>query len=140
MSSQDKIIDVYVSIPAFAGNSVDVVVKNNLYRICVPYIPACAGNSFCASSMRFLITVYPRVRGQLASCSVRYWLHDRISPRTRATPMVDGKKATDEPYIPAYAGNSFIIFLVYVVQSVYPRVRGQLTSDKSLKNRCFISS
>ena len=70
------------------------------------FIPAYAGNSFSGNSIFMLVSVHPRLRGELKSETKHLFLESGSSPLTRGTLKPVSFKTSLIRFIPAYAGNS----------------------------------
>ena len=89
------------------------------------FIPACAGNSSVWAVSPRLMTVHPRVCGELGGGSGRGAVHRGSSPRVRGTPHPGGCAARRRRFIPACAGNSYWSSSIEsLVTGSSPRVRG----------------
>ena len=73
------------------------------------FIPAYAGNSVRRQTGRRLITVHPRLRGELTGDMTLRLSLIGSSPLTRGTPSDDFDIDYSARFIPAYAGNSLAI-------------------------------
>ncbi len=89
------------------------------------FIPAGAGNTQLAAENVALKAVYPRWRGEhsIISCA-RSSIHG-LSPLARGTLRDRAQYRGDERFIPAGAGNTFLPASMRVLNSVYPRWRGE---------------
>ena len=90
------------------------------------FIPAGAGNSDFGGGGDWGNTVYPRWRGKLYRCELQHHRHPGLSPLARGTPITQGRQCGPFRFIPAGAGNSYIIDMERGKWEVYPRWRGEL--------------
>ena len=90
------------------------------------FIPAGAGNSDFGGGGDWGNTVYPRWRGELYRCELQHHRHPGLSPLSRGTPITQGRQCGPFRFIPAGAGNSYIIDMERGKWEVYPRWRGEL--------------
>ena len=89
------------------------------------FIPACAGNAPCPSSSQTPFAVHPRVCGERACAGFESaWLHGS-SPRVRGTPAAGGLVSVSSRFIPACAGNAFLLLRSACMPPVHPRVCGE---------------
>ncbi len=96
------------------------------------FIPAGAGNTMLPSFTPFLISVYPRWRGE-------HWLRAKtgvcrrgLSPLARGTPLTESDIARACRFIPAGAGNTRARIQLDAIRAVYPRWRGEHTHGKEV--------
>ena len=71
-------------------------------------------------------SVHPRLRGELSSCASREFHSAGSSPLTRGTQRRVILNVVNHRFIPAYAGNSPEDLQASLLQSVHPRLRGEL--------------
>ena len=95
------------------------------------FIPAYAGNSRGAVSVKELPAVHPRLRGELKIGGRHQITVFGSSPLTRGTPCQPPDTSRCLRFIPAYAGNSKDIPTYSLIFSVHPRLRGELNGDPS---------
>ena len=95
------------------------------------FIPACAGNSFCAASRSTATPVHPRVYGELDGQTVLIARASGSSPRVRGTPPTVSRLLRWLRFIPACAGNSRARFCAPFRTPVHPRVCGELAKTPS---------
>ena len=97
-------------------------------NICVlqRFIPAYAGNSDAAGTVFYESAVHPRLRGELLCSATISCARRGSSPLTRGTPPEGGKNYLFYRFIPAYAGNSIPSDKSCFLESVHPRLRGEL--------------
>ncbi len=89
------------------------------------FIPAGAGNTMLPSFTPFLISVYPRWRGEHNRPYEDHWHGGGLSPLARGThPEINGDGAFTR-FIPAGAGNTVDGFSIFPPSAVYPRWRGE---------------
>ena len=92
------------------------------------FIPAYAGNSVNSVVRNQRTTVHPRLRGELKFCSCGCGFNRGSSPLTRGTLHDLQTSARLFRFIPAYAGNSLLSDGTLLECSVHPRLRGELQS------------
>ena len=109
-------------------------------EVVVRFIPAYAGNSNMTAWGVRVVTVHPRLRGELPKLLPVRALRVGSSPLTRGTQRSRSRRTAENRFIPAYAGNSrlFLQFLQYL--SVHPRLRGELYVTCRILRRFFGSS
>ena len=90
------------------------------------FIPAYAGNSGRPMSPLEANTVHPRLRGELSNPEVCRGRTGGSSPLTRGTQEFTQEQSEVRRFIPAYAGNSATFGIWQAMQSVHPRLRGEL--------------
>ena len=94
------------------------------------FIPAYAGNSKLAREFFNTCSVHPRLRGELLlmlACNV---LNTGSSPLTRGTQILIEFGQRIKRFIPAYAGNSGQPCLSQSLNTVHPRLRGELEKNR----------
>ena len=92
------------------------------------FIPACAGNSPSSGALPPSPPVHPRVCGELDGRSARRSQRTGSSPRVRGT-LPNGRQARRaRRFIPACAGNSWVVVGVVGFLPVHPRVCGELNN------------
>ena len=106
----------------------------------VRFIPACAGNSSKAAAGTSNIAVHPRVCGEQDYAGLQLFHNSGSSPRVRGTAVLNCCTATDSRFIPACAGNSFLLAALPMFLPVHPRVCGEQAIFASLSNRAIGSS
>ncbi len=89
------------------------------------FIPAGAGNTMLPSFTPFLISVYPRWRGEHNRPYEDHWHGGGLSPLARGTLPRRRLCATAKRFIPAGAGNTRFVSQPSRTSSVYPRWRGE---------------
>ena len=92
------------------------------------FIPACAGNSRAKRHDYFTSAVHPRLRGELKDENIRNTAQFGSSPLARGTPLRSLLGPVLERFIPACAGNSASANCSWTLDSVHPRLRGELKS------------
>ena len=102
---------------------------------CTRFIPAGAGNSQPDVALRLHPAVYPRWRGELPVENTRGRNISGLSPLARGTRLASISVQYFLGFIPAGAGNSLIAPKNHSDNSVYPRWRGELTSNINPKKR-----
>ncbi len=89
------------------------------------FIPATAGNTTAATSVRTAATVYPRYRGEHTKLRDN-GIHDiGLSPLPRGTRAESRNLFGRVRFIPATAGNTPISRKIASASTVYPRYRGE---------------
>ena len=73
-------------------------------------------------------TVHPRLRGELARLNASKVVGSGSSPLTRGTQGDRIMYDKELRFIPAYAGNSLLLFVLTVCRPVHPRLRGELSA------------
>ena len=71
------------------------------------------------------MTVHPRIRGERENESHGGGFKDGSSPHTRGTPAWAIRFVAKHRFIPAYAGNAFLLQHQQVSRTVHPRIRGE---------------
>ena len=110
------------SSPLTRGTLFGTSIKNIIDR----FIPAYAGNSRKTLRSISLITVHPRLRGELPARNFNLLSDDGSSPLTRGTQVICLRNQIVTRFIPAYAGNSSLSNSTISEQTVHPRLRGEL--------------
>ena len=98
-----------------------LTLKSHLFR----FTPAYAGNTLISDPLLADIQVHPRIRGEYLSvfhtesCNMgspphTRGIHHRLQPRSAAP-----------GFTPAYAGNTKIPKIFFLVRKVHPRIRGE---------------
>ena len=90
------------------------------------FTPAYAGNSFLEPFQRSVVSVHPRLRGELAQSLEQLPPLIGSSPLTRGTLTGNSAKNQKVRFIPAYAGNSLCHVTPSDFSAVHPRLRGEL--------------
>ena len=90
------------------------------------FIPAYAGNSTFSPSRTVRSTVHPRLRGELLLTRIFKMALSGSSPLTRGTRRTSRRFFRKGRFIPAYAGNSRKSLIERFLESVHPRLRGEL--------------
>ncbi len=96
------------------------------------FSPACAGNSRSGERRGDVLSVQPRVRGELLSRSSSLLLFSGSAPRARGTPRAIATTTGASRFSPACAGNSTRPRSRRTSPSVQPRVRGELVEGSSV--------
>ena len=91
------------------------------------FIPACAGNSWSTASSTRSAAVHPRVCGELHVAPALDPLLAGSSPRVRGTPRFLPRERQQRRFIPACAGNSGLNQVIDWLNTVHPRVCGELS-------------
>ncbi len=89
------------------------------------FIPAGAGNTYCALLLDFYYSVYPRWRGEHLPTCCKYRISAGLSPLARGTRHSLVRERGSCRFIPAGAGNTCLDELSVYVLAVYPRWRGE---------------
>ena len=89
------------------------------------FIPAGAGNTMGTACSPMLRAVHPRWRGEHATNQPGNSLSGGSSPLARGTRLSLRNGVRIRRFIPAGAGNTFEIVLIYGKQAVHPRWRGE---------------
>ena len=113
------------SSPLTRGTRESVEKDRNKFR----FIPAYAGNSFPAELRRRIVTVHPRLRGELLGMAAVIAVSSGSSPLTRGTHKPKNKRIKNDRFIPAYAGNSSGHATNGKPSTVHPRLRGELQRE-----------
>ena len=71
--------------------------------------------------------VHPRLRGELSLLLIKKIDRNGSSPLTRGTHQLRPRSKRNRRFIPAYAGNSHASSRLSSLNSVHPRLRGELT-------------
>ena len=93
--------------------------------LAVRFIPACAGNATSQHRSCISGSVHPRVCGERLRIQRRNSLAYGSSPRVRGTLEADMMQPIGMRFIPACAGNAWIIAASHTPASVHPRVCGE---------------
>ncbi len=89
------------------------------------FIPAGAGNTTSCPLSLFQLPVYPRWRGEHASSTATRKDFFGLSPLARGTHRARNATPGKRRFIPAGAGNTYLLPPAEYVRSVYPRWRGE---------------
>ena len=89
------------------------------------FIPACAGNAVCSSTIPNHRTVHPRMRGERAINRAVVKTLRGSSPHARGTLGAYRHYFRSGRFIPACAGNAYVIHWNLPYDSVHPRMRGE---------------
>ena len=89
------------------------------------FIPACAGNTLPPFGASISLAVHPRVRGEHRSAAESDDFPPGSSPRARGTQNGPARGRAGCRFIPACAGNTFIVHWCRLLITVHPRVRGE---------------
>ena len=104
------------------------------------FIPACAGNSLQTILISLVRSVHPRLRGELFPFHSATYVQPGSSPLARGTQNRCKHAFDDDRFIPACAGNSKMKTYEIPLNSVHPRLRGELRVCKLLLDFGFGSS
>ncbi len=96
------------------------------------FIPAGAGNTIRSSVIRAPLPVYPRWRGEHNGGTPPLTTGVGLSPLARGTRLERCSRQMAERFIPAGAGNTYPLVLMFYACPVYPRWRGEHALDKKL--------
>ncbi len=99
------------------------------------FIPACAGNTALVPTTSASMPVHPRVCGEHKMRDSERSQLDGSSPRVRGTQYHHATSASEDRFIPACAGNTFVVAFKAALIPVHPRVCGEhiLYDIESLK-------
>ncbi len=97
----------------------------NLWTIAIRFIPAGAGNTGARNTKPCICSVYPRWRGEHWLCNSSTHDHVGLSPLARGTLHEPKFQGWDSRFIPAGAGNTYILKRLLNHKTVYPRWRGE---------------
>ena len=97
----------------------------NLWTIAIRFIPAGAGNTGARNTKPCICSVYPRWRGEHWLCNSSTHDHVGLSPLARGTPNHAPLFTASARFIPAGAGNTYILKRLLNHKTVYPRWRGE---------------
>ena len=89
------------------------------------FIPACAGNTRCATSRPDRPSVHPRMRGEHPVCHVAPGSPFGSSPHARGTQLEAARVQAERRFIPACAGNTSDASRIASRWTVHPRMRGE---------------
>ena len=93
------------------------------------FIPACAGNRSYLEKVGDGSPVHPRVCGEQVLDSKKAGIANGSSPRVRGTVSRDWYESSETRFIPACAGNRWVVQPNHLDSTVHPRVCGeQLTA------------
>ena len=101
------------------------------------FIPAGAGNSSICFISVPATPVYPRWRGELAVNMYALAESPGLSPLARGTLYFPGGYCFQVRFIPAGAGNSCKLCIQSLLESVYPRWRGELQRGDVYNKKLF---
>ena len=104
------------------------------------FIPACAGNACVFSPAGNRCTVHPRVCGERRRPRFSVSRTGGSSPRVRGTPTGGPRWRRLWRFIPACAGNAWLLLLLAVSGPVHPRVCGERRSARTINALSFGSS
>ena len=90
------------------------------------FIPACAGNSSMQILSNSFLSVHPRLRGELKNIARYIYTNYGSSPLARGTLYIACILFAVCRFIPACAGNSAKAEESFDMNSVHPRLRGEL--------------
>ena len=88
-------------------------------------IPAHAGKTRSATSLRRARTAHPRSRGENVSLPLRARRDGGSSPLTRGKPIIDWHRGTGQRLIPAHAGKTRLGSRSSSLRAAHPRSRGE---------------
>ncbi len=100
----------------------------NLWTIAIRFIPAGAGNTGARNTKPCICSVYPRWRGEHWLCNSSTHDHVGLSPLARGTRVSANPEEIEPRFIPAGAGNTYILKRLLNHKTVYPRWRGEHSS------------
>ena len=123
------------SSPRVRGTAIGTLIPFGWPR----FIPACAGNSRPGHVRPGLCPVHPRVCGEQALPSLALPSLAGSSPRVRGTGAAEETETNYERFIPACAGNSYLLQRYNLNQPVHPRVCGEQIFPVLLP-RCMFGS
>ena len=89
------------------------------------FIPAGAGNTPAMFSRIWELQVHPRRRGEHMRRQVTVELDGGSSPQARGTPATARGPVATHRFIPAGAGNTFLVRIGMAINPVHPRRRGE---------------
>ncbi len=104
------------------------------------FIPAYAGNSPMPIGSGAVSAVHPRLRGELSLLLIKKIDRNGSSPLTRGTHQLRPRSKRNRRFIPAYAGNSHASSRLSSLNSVHPRLRGELITFLISENTIVGSS
>ena len=135
-------ITPFCDCPVFAGLSPlarGTRVSANPEEIEPRFIPAGAGNTHMIRRARRWHSVYPRWRGE-HRITPRFLPRQRgLSPLARGTLHEPKFQGWDSRFIPAGAGNTYILKRLLNHKTVYPRWRGEHSKHNLLLINDFLS-
>ncbi len=111
----------------------------NLWTIAIRFIPAGAGNTGSATAAPMTTSVYPRWRGEHACRQIPRKQNPGLSPLARGTLHEPKFQGWDSRFIPAGAGNTYILKRLLNHKTVYPRWRGEHSKHNLLLINDFLS-
>ncbi len=100
----------------------------NLWTIAIRFIPAGAGNTGSATAAPMTTSVYPRWRGEHEMLVSVNAANTGLSPLARGTRVSANPEEIEPRFIPAGAGNTYILKRLLNHKTVYPRWRGEHSS------------
>ena len=118
--------------PRVRGNLGLVSVRLN----CLRSIPACTGEPFFSSYVRYLAQVYPRVYGGTQTRICCQFYLQGLSPRVRGNLFISLPFPLAPRSIPACTGEPRPIRMGVSIEAVYPRVYGGTASTKASTTSC----
>ena len=101
------------------------------------FIPAWAGNAPRLAETLKVVPVHPRVGGERPVDSLVSANGNGSSPRGRGTLVHHSENGAPHRFIPAWAGNASLFLGAHLPCAVHPRVGGERSFRKVLKNRAF---
>ncbi len=100
----------------------------NLWTIAIRFIPAGAGNTGARNTKPCICSVYPRWRGEHEMLVSVNAANTGLSPLARGTRVSANPEEIEPRFIPAGAGNTYILKRLLNHKTVYPRWRGEHSS------------
>ncbi len=97
-------------------------------RVSARFIPAGAGNTGSATAAPMTTSVYPRWRGEHEMLVSVNAANTGLSPLARGTRVSANPEEIEPRFIPAGAGNTYILKRLLNHKTVYPRWRGEHSS------------
>ncbi len=107
----------------------------NLWTIAIRFIPAGAGNTGARNTKPCICSVYPRWRGEHWLCNSSTHDHVGLSPLARGTRVSANPEEIEPRFIPAGAGNTYILKRLLNHKTVYPRWRGEHLKRRASASR-----
>ena len=107
--------------------------ESELYPDTGWFIPACAGNSISGILLLTTKSVHPRLRGELRFHLLGARFLIGSSPLARGTRLNTLGSRFFRRFIPACAGNSLLMLACNVLNTVHPRLRGELVKTSFIE-------